>query len=89
MARYRSLLIINSLFFIFLSLRFICFLLKLNLVEESKHLGANAPPSGTTKVFTDQELEQMIDPILEMDDKNRDGYIDYPEFVAAQKSRGF
>jgi len=58
-------------------------------VEESKHLGANAPPSGTTKVFTDQELEQMIDPILEMDDKNRDGYIDYPEFVAAQKSRGF
>jgi Ca2+-binding EF-hand superfamily protein len=64
-------------------------LLKLNLVEESKHLGANAPPSGTTKVFTDQELEQMIDPILEMDDKNRDGYIDYPEFVAAQKSRGF
>ena len=41
------------------------------------------------KIFTDQELEQMIDPILDMDDKNRDGYIDYPEFVAAQKSRGF
>ena len=31
----------------------------------------------------------MIDPILNMDDKNQDGYIDYAEFVAAQKSRGF
>jgi hypothetical protein len=26
----------------------------------------------------------MIDPILASDDKNRDGYIDYPEFVQAQ-----
>ena len=59
------------------------------LVEESKHLGANAPPQGTTKIFTDVELSQMIDPILEMDDRNLDGYIDYAEFVAAQKSRGF
>ena len=58
-------------------------------MEESKHLGVNAPPSGTTKIFTDQELEQMIDPILDMYDKNRDGYIDYPEFVATQKSRSF
>lgn len=44
---------------------------------------------GTTKVFTDTELEQMIDPILSMDDKNNDGFIDYPEFIAAQKTRGF
>jgi len=58
-------------------------------VEESKHLGANAPPQGTTKIFTDLELQNMIDPILDMDDRNRDGYIDYPEFIAAQKSRGF
>jgi len=58
-------------------------------VEESKHMGANAPPQGTTKIFSDQELINMIDPILDMDDKNRDGFIDYPEFVAAQKSRGF
>ncbi|RWS28491.1 multiple coagulation factor deficiency protein 2-like protein [Leptotrombidium deliense] len=56
-------------------------------VEESKHMGANAPPQGTTKLFRDEELVQMIDPILEMDDKNGDGYIDYPEFVAAQKNR--
>jgi len=58
-------------------------------VEESKHLGANAPPQGTTKIFQDTELSSMIDPILDMDDRNRDGYIDYAEFVAAQKSRGF
>jgi hypothetical protein len=25
----------------------------------------------------------------DMDDKNQDGFIDYPEFVAAQKARGF
>ena len=58
-------------------------------VEESRHLGKNASPHGTTKIFTDTELEQMIDPILQMDDKNNDGFIDYPEFVAAQKNRGF
>lgn len=62
-------------------------------VEESKHLaqqGQQPPtPHGTTKLFTDQELSNMIDPILQMDDRNRDGFIDYPEFVAAQKSRGF
>lgn len=51
-------------------------------------MGNNAPPAGTTKLFTDNELEQMIDPILQSDDKNNDGFIDYPEFVAAQKSRG-
>ena len=28
----------------------------------------------------------MIDPILGSDDKNRDGYIDYPEFVQAQQA---
>lgn len=58
-------------------------------MEESKHLGANAPPTGTTKIFADQDFINMIDPILDMDDKNKDGFIDYSEFVAAQKSRGF
>ncbi|XP_018495623.1 multiple coagulation factor deficiency protein 2 homolog isoform X2 [Galendromus occidentalis] len=56
-------------------------------VEEHKHL-QNAGHA-TTKIFNDVELQQMIDPILQMDDTNRDGYIDYPEFVAAQKQRGF
>jgi Ca2+-binding EF-hand superfamily protein len=57
-------------------------------VEESKHLGQNAPPTGTTKIFADAELSSMIDPIFGMDDKNQDGFIDYPEFVAAQNRRG-
>ncbi|GFR02582.1 multiple coagulation factor deficiency protein 2 [Trichonephila clavata] len=58
-------------------------------VEESNAMGANAPEQGTTKIFQDNELALMIDPILDMDDRNRDGFIDYPEFVNAQKSRGF
>ncbi|KOB72041.1 hypothetical protein OBRU01_12807 [Operophtera brumata] len=41
------------------------------------------PPSGE-KIFKDDELINLIDPILNMDDHNRDGYIDYPEFVRAQ-----
>ena len=31
----------------------------------------NSPPIGTTKIFTDEELAQMIDPILQTDDKNQ------------------
>ncbi|XP_015921202.2 lymphotoxin beta receptor inhibitor [Parasteatoda tepidariorum] len=58
-------------------------------VEESNAMGTNAPHQGTTKIFQDNELSLMIDPILDMDDRNKDGFIDYPEFVAAQKSRGF
>lgn len=37
------------------------------------------------KIFGDDELVNLIDPILNMDDHNRDGYIDYPEFVRAQQ----
>jgi len=36
------------------------------------------------KIFTEDELLVLIDPILDSDDANRDGFIDYPEFVAAQ-----
>ncbi|KAK2710084.1 nuclear transcription factor Y subunit beta-like [Artemia franciscana] len=43
-----------------------------------------APHVPEPKIFTDEELLQMIDPILEQDDKNKDGFIDYPEFIAAQ-----
>jgi len=58
-------------------------------VEESMSMGEKAPKEGTTKIFQDNELTLMIDPILDMDDRNKDGFIDYPEFVQAQKSRGF
>ncbi|KAK7072091.1 Multiple coagulation factor deficiency protein 2 [Halocaridina rubra] len=44
----------------------------------------HAPPEA--KLFTDEELVAMIDPILEQDDKNKDGFIDYPEFVQAQRN---
>ncbi|CAL1265335.1 unnamed protein product [Larinioides sclopetarius] len=49
-------------------------------VEECKAMGP---------VFGHDELSLMIDPILSTDDRNLDGFIDYPEFIAAQKSRGF
>ncbi|XP_038220454.1 multiple coagulation factor deficiency protein 2 homolog isoform X1 [Zerene cesonia] len=42
------------------------------------------PPVGE-KIFKDDELTNLIDPILNMDDHNRDGFIDYPEFVRAQQ----
>lgn len=38
------------------------------------------------KLFKDEELVQLIDPILNMDDTNNDGYIDYPEFIQAQQN---
>ena len=38
------------------------------------------------KIFKDDELINMIDPILSSDDKNGDGFIDYPEFVQAQQA---
>ncbi|XP_048003121.1 nuclear transcription factor Y subunit beta isoform X2 [Leguminivora glycinivorella] len=43
-----------------------------------------SPPAGE-KIFGDDELVNLIDPILNMDDHNRDGYIDYPEFIRAQQ----
>lgn len=57
--------------------------------EIPQQTGNATPGIGTTKIFTEQELSMMIDPILDMDDRNKDGFIDYPEFVAAQQSRGF
>lgn len=46
--------------------------------------GHHPPPE--PKIFTDDELTNMIDPILDQDDRNRDGFIDYPEFVQAQRN---
>jgi len=37
------------------------------------------------KIFTEEDMVAMIDPILDDDDRNRDGFIDYGEFVAAQR----
>ena len=37
------------------------------------------------KIFSDLELEQAVDPVMRSDDLNKDGYIDYPEFVISQQ----
>ena len=44
----------------------------------------NTPDPGE-KIFKEEELEALIDPILGMDDVNKDGFIDYPEFIQAQQ----
>lgn len=51
-------------------------------LEQGKAQGQNQVED---KIFKDDELVNLIDPILNMDDSNRDGYIDYPEFIRAQK----
>ncbi|XP_037083690.1 uncharacterized protein DDB_G0285291-like isoform X2 [Pollicipes pollicipes] len=43
-------------------------------------------PVPEAKTFTDQELFELIDPIIDQDDRNRDGYIDYSEFMLAQQN---
>ncbi|XP_065201218.1 multiple coagulation factor deficiency protein 2 homolog isoform X2 [Planococcus citri] len=50
--------------------------------ENPQPQGGSAPQP---KLFGDEELMQLIDPILKMDDTNQDGYIDYAEFVRAQQ----
>jgi hypothetical protein len=48
-----------------------------------QHQGNNVPPP----LPTEMDLEQMIDSILREDDFNGDGFIDYGEFLRAQKQR--
>ena len=52
-------------------------------IDASNH-DHKAGPVPEAKIFQDNELINMIDPILDADDKNKDGFIDYPEFIAAQ-----
>merc|ERR1712071_621737 len=52
--------------------------------DESNHDRKGGAPIPDPKIFTDEELRAMIDPILEQDDKNKDGFIDSPEFIQAQ-----
>ncbi|GIY58654.1 multiple coagulation factor deficiency protein 2 homolog [Caerostris extrusa] len=57
-------------------------------IEEANSMVPDHTIEGTTRIFEHDELSAMIDPILLSDDKNRDGFIDYSEFVTSQKSRG-
>jgi len=44
----------------------------------------DAAPKSTFKV---DEIIPIVDSILEQDDKNKDGYINWPEFISRQKQR--
>ncbi|KAG8180019.1 hypothetical protein JTE90_020974 [Oedothorax gibbosus] len=61
------------------------------LVKSLLHWHHEEAPAdhGPVKIFRNDELALMVDPVLSSDDRNADGFIDYPEFVAAQKARGF
>jgi len=54
--------------------------------DQANHDSKNGQPLPDEKIFKDDELVSMIDPILETDDRNNDGYIDYSEFVIAQQA---
>lgn len=54
--------------------------------DEANHDPKSGRPAPEAKIFADEELKNMIDPILDSDDKNKDGFIDYPEFIAAQQA---
>lgn len=54
--------------------------------KESHNHGADPDAQRVEeKIFSDEELVALIDPILQMDDINKDGFIDYPEFIRAQQ----
>lgn len=37
---------------------------------------------GYPEVFQDEQLAFLVDPVLDTEDLNRDGFIDYPEYIA-------
>lgn len=57
----------------------------IHLEQGSKKADEPEVPHVEEKIFTDDELIALIDPILTTDDISRDGYIDYPEFIRAQQ----
>lgn len=58
------------------------FIYFISIEQGNKEPGA---PNTGDKLFKDEELVALIDPILGMDDVNKDGFIDYPEFIQAQQ----
>ena len=58
----------------------------IELMNAMTHYHDEEAEEGKNHHYTDDEMGNMIDQILEEDDLNKDGYIDYPEFVASQKS---
>ena len=56
-------------------------LLLFPLTDQSNHDHNSGQQVPEAKIFKDEELVNMIDPILASDDKNRDGYIDWRVLV--------
>uniref|UniRef100_A0A182PSR7 EF-hand domain-containing protein n=1 Tax=Anopheles epiroticus TaxID=199890 RepID=A0A182PSR7_9DIPT len=48
--------------------------------EQGKAQENSGHPQHEEKIFSNDELSALIDPILNSDDHNQDGFIDYPEF---------
>ena len=56
----------------------------MNILANDGHIH-NGQLITNERSFSDQELSEQIDPVLNNDDLNKDGYISYPEFLTAQK----
>jgi hypothetical protein len=56
--------------------------------HEQGHNDPNNPTPNEEKISKDDELQQLTDPTLKMDYDNKDGFIDYPEFLQAQQKAG-
>ncbi|XP_052272739.1 multiple coagulation factor deficiency protein 2 homolog isoform X1 [Dreissena polymorpha] len=57
--------------------------------EKDPNTATDATAKANVKVFTDEEITNIVDMVLKEDDLNNDGYIEYMEFVTAQrKARG-
>ena len=54
--------------------------------DHSNHDKEGDQPLPEEKIYKDDELVDMIDPILATDDKNLDGFIDYPEYILAKQA---
>lgn len=61
----------------------LCIFLLLYPEEEDNH--EHEEEKDVPKIFEDSQLAYLVDPVLDHEDVNKDGYIDYPEFVAAAK----
>lgn len=62
-----------------------CLICEIVLIRDTEQGSREKAGNVEDKIFKDEELITLIDPILNVDDFNRDGYIDYPEFVRAQQ----
>ena len=52
------------------------------------HSETSSNYGSTIRIFPDSELAALVDAVLDSDDRNMDGFIDYREFLAGQISKG-